>query len=94
MMIMLPRSVILVLLSATVPNVNEFADWLGRIRSSITGPGNSLLEHPVDTIHVVVTEKRPVPLEHFLYSGFEASGQDDLYMIVNQQGHFYLPGII
>lgn len=51
--IMLPKSLQLVMLSATVPNYNEFADWVGAI-----------MEREVITI---VTSKRPVPLMHFLY---------------------------
>ena len=51
--IMLPAHVNLVLLSATVPNVMEFADWVGRTKRKI--------------IYVTGTTKRPVPLEHSLY---------------------------
>lgn len=54
--IMLPRHVNIVLLSATVPNTVEFADWIGRTKQK--------------KIHVIATSKRPVPLEHCLfYSG-------------------------
>ncbi|KAI3427058.1 hypothetical protein D9Q98_006998 [Chlorella vulgaris] len=51
--IMLPAHVNLILLSATVPNVMEFADWVGRTKQ----------KH----IHVTGTTKRPVPLQHSLY---------------------------
>ncbi|XP_021720755.1 DExH-box ATP-dependent RNA helicase DExH11-like [Chenopodium quinoa] len=54
--IMLPRHINFVLLSATVPNTIEFADWIGRTKQKI--------------IRVTGTTKRPVPLEHCLfYSG-------------------------
>ena len=53
--IMLPAHVNLVLLSATVPNVMEFAGWVGRTKRKV--------------IHVTGTSRRPVPLEHCLYSG-------------------------
>ncbi|KAF5185551.1 Dexh-box atp-dependent rna helicase dexh11 [Thalictrum thalictroides] len=54
--IMLPRHVNIVLLSATVPNTLEFADWIGRTKQK--------------EIRVTGTTKRPVPLEHCLfYSG-------------------------
>lgn len=54
--IMLPRHVNIVLLSATVPNTIEFADWIGRTKQK--------------KIRVTGTSKRPVPLEHCLfYSG-------------------------
>ncbi len=51
--IMLPHHVNLVLLSATVPNVMDFADWVGRTRQQV--------------VYVTATTKRPVPLEHSLY---------------------------
>nr|GLL30960.1 DExH-box ATP-dependent RNA helicase DExH11 isoform X2 [Ipomoea trifida] len=54
--IMLPRHINFVLLSATVPNTIEFADWIGRTKQK--------------KIRVTGTTKRPVPLEHCLfYSG-------------------------
>ncbi|XP_022948677.1 DExH-box ATP-dependent RNA helicase DExH11 isoform X5 [Cucurbita moschata] len=54
--IMLPRHINIVLLSATVPNTIEFADWIGRTKQK--------------RIHVTGTTKRPVPLEHCIfYSG-------------------------
>lgn len=53
--IMLPEHVNLVLLSATVPNVMEFADWVGRTKRKV--------------VHVTGTLKRPVPLEHSIYYG-------------------------
>ncbi|KAL7113884.1 hypothetical protein ACP275_04G086900 [Erythranthe tilingii] len=53
---MLPRHINFVLLSATVPNTIEFADWIGRTKQK--------------QIRVTGTTKRPVPLEHCLfYSG-------------------------
>ena len=51
--IMLPKSVKVILLSATIPNATEFADWVGRARHS--------------PIYVISTLKRPVPLEHWVY---------------------------
>ncbi len=51
--IMLPAHVTLILLSATVPNVMEFADWVGRTKHR--------------QLFVSGTLKRPVPLEHNLY---------------------------
>ena len=51
--IMLPSHVNFVLLSATVPNTLEFADWVGRTKQK--------------NIYVISTEKRPVPLQHFLW---------------------------
>jgi antiviral helicase SKI2 len=51
--ILLPAHVKIVMLSATVPNTLEFADWVGRTKR----------KH----IFVMGTEKRPVPLQHFLW---------------------------
>ncbi|KAI9196543.1 hypothetical protein LWI28_024817 [Acer negundo] len=54
--IMLPRHINIILLSATVPNTVEFADWIGRTKQK--------------KIRVTGTTKRPVPLEHCIfYSG-------------------------
>ncbi|KAF7784214.1 hypothetical protein Agabi119p4_379 [Agaricus bisporus var. burnettii] len=53
--IMLPDHVNIILLSATVPNTKEFADWVGRTKKK--------------DIYVISTLQRPVPLEHYLYAG-------------------------
>ncbi|KAL0951772.1 hypothetical protein HGRIS_008443 [Hohenbuehelia grisea] len=55
--IMLPDHVSIILLSATVPNTKEFADWVGRTKRK--------------DIYVISTAQRPVPLEHYLYAGRE-----------------------
>lgn len=52
--IMLPEHVTLILLSATVPNTYEFASWVGRTKKK--------------DIYVISTPKRPVPLEHYLWT--------------------------
>lgn len=52
--IMLPPQVTVIMLSATTPNNLEFADWVGRTRNC--------------PIYVMSTLKRPVPLEHFLFT--------------------------
>lgn len=51
--IMLPRDVCLVMLSATVPNFKEFADWIGRTKKR--------------EVFAISTTKRPTPLKHFLW---------------------------
>ncbi|ODN81482.1 hypothetical protein L202_01906 [Cryptococcus amylolentus CBS 6039] len=53
--IMLPDHVNIILLSATVPNTKEFADWVGRTKKK--------------NIYVISTPYRPVPLEHYLWAG-------------------------
>jgi len=63
--IMLPAHVGLILLSATVPNVFEFADWVGRTKRK--------------KIFVTGTQKRPVPLEHCIYFGGDK--EKDFYKV-------------
>ena len=53
-LIMLPAHITLIMLSATVPNTYEFASWVGRTKQQ--------------NIYVISTPKRPVPLEHFLWT--------------------------
>jgi antiviral helicase SKI2 len=50
---MLPEHIGIIMLSATVPNYMEFANWVGRTKRR--------------KIHVIKTLKRPVPLEHSLF---------------------------
>uniref|UniRef100_A0A0N4ZDV2 Helicase ATP-binding domain-containing protein n=1 Tax=Parastrongyloides trichosuri TaxID=131310 RepID=A0A0N4ZDV2_PARTI len=59
-LILLPPSVSIVMLSATVPNCMEFADWVGRVKER--------------DIFVIETLARPVPLEHFLFCGVFRNG--------------------
>src|SRR5918996_2626528 len=55
-LIHLPLSVSVVCLSATVSNAEEFGEWIGTLR----GP-----------THVVIEEKRPVPLEQLYLVGMD-----------------------
>ncbi|WKY08648.1 hypothetical protein Q1695_007852 [Nippostrongylus brasiliensis] len=73
-LIMLPSHVKIVMLSATVPNCIEFADWVGRIKNR--------------KINVVSTLKRPVPLEHYLYTGQDGKTKKDLFKIVDMGGNW------
>eukprot|EP01088_Endostelium_zonatum_P021816 TRINITY_DN886_c1_g2_i1.p1 TRINITY_DN886_c1_g2~~TRINITY_DN886_c1_g2_i1.p1 ORF type:complete len:1081 (-),score=299.92 TRINITY_DN886_c1_g2_i1:45-3287(-) len=52
-LILLPDKVRYVFLSATIPNAEEFADWIA-----------SLHNQPC---HVVYTDYRPTPLQHYIY---------------------------
>ena len=74
---MLPSTVCIVMLSATVPNVLEFADWVGRTKRA--------------KMYVVNTLKRPVPLQHYLYTGQEGRGEN-LFLIKDAEGPFILDG--
>ena len=51
--IMLPEHIGIIMLSATVPNYMEFANWVGRTKRRM--------------IYVMKTFHRPVPLEHSLF---------------------------
>ena len=77
-LIMLPATVSIVLLSATVPNTIEFADWIGRIKKR--------------KIYVISTSKRPVPLEHFLYTGTGGRSKDDRFLLVDAHSTFITKG--
>ncbi|PVD21624.1 hypothetical protein C0Q70_17423 [Pomacea canaliculata] len=73
-LIMLPQHVNIILLSATVPNTMEFADWVGRIKRK--------------KIYVISTAKRPVPLEHYLYTGNSNKTSNELFLILDAKGSF------
>ncbi|KAK3870147.1 hypothetical protein Pcinc_024603 [Petrolisthes cinctipes] len=77
-LIMLPPTANIVLLSATVPNTIEFADWIGRIKKR--------------KIYVISTSKRPVPLEHYLYTGTGGKSKDERFLLVDATGNFITKG--
>ncbi|KAJ2732895.1 Antiviral helicase ski2 [Coemansia sp. BCRC 34962] len=72
--IMLPRHVSIILLSATVPNTKEFAEWVGRTKKR--------------DIYVINTSRRPVPLEHYLYVGRNQVSDQEMMKIVDKTGEF------
>ena len=73
-LIMLPAHVGLILLSATVPNIEQFASWVGRIKKR--------------QIYVTSTNKRPVPLEHYLFTGNSIKTSNQLFKIIDQDKRF------
>nr|XP_057902424.1 helicase SKI2W [Doryrhamphus excisus] len=77
-LIMLPDHVSIILLSATVPNAVEFSEWIGRIKK----------RH----IYVISTLKRPVPLEHYLYTGNNTKTQKEMFLLVDAAGNFLTKG--
>ncbi|XP_068603246.1 superkiller complex protein 2 [Brachionichthys hirsutus] len=77
-LIMLPDHVSIILLSATVPNALEFSEWIGRIKK----------KH----IYVISTKKRPVPLEHYLYTGNSTRTQKEMFLLVDAAGNFLNKG--
>ncbi|XP_026314967.1 helicase SKI2W [Hyposmocoma kahamanoa] len=77
-LILLPAHVSIVMLSATVPNTLQFADWVGRTKKR--------------KVYVVSTPKRPVPLCHYLYTGSGGKSKNERFMVVDQEGNFLLRG--
>ncbi|KAM9325545.1 superkiller complex protein 2 [Gastrophryne carolinensis] len=77
-LIMLPDHVNIILLSATVPNTLEFADWIGRIKKK--------------KIYVISTTKRPVPLEHYLYTGNSQKTLNEFFLLQDASGVFQTKG--
>lgn len=77
-LIMLPEHVSIILLSATVPNALEFSEWIGRIKKK--------------PIYVISTLKRPVPLEHHLYTGNSTKTQKELFLLIDASGNFLTKG--
>lgn len=61
--IMLPRHIGLIMLSATIPNSLEFSEWVGRTKDR--------------TVYVISTNKRAVPLEHVIYCDWDVYAVDD-----------------
>ncbi|XP_063216378.1 superkiller complex protein 2 isoform X3 [Bacillus rossius redtenbacheri] len=68
-LILLPAHVSIVMLSATVPNTLEFADWVGRTKQK--------------KMYVISTLKRPVPLQHFLYTGSGGKSRDERFLVLD-----------
>lgn len=59
-----------VFLSATIPNAKDFAQWICKIKKQ--------------PCHVVYTDHRPTPLEHYLFP----AGANGIYLTVDKQGKF------
>ena len=62
------------MLSATVPNALHFANWVGEIKKK--------------KIYVISTPKRPVPLEHHLYTGCGGKSRNEQFLILDGAGDF------
>ncbi|XP_033217646.1 helicase SKI2W isoform X2 [Belonocnema kinseyi] len=72
--ILLPSTVNIVMLSATVPNPLKFANWVGQIKKR--------------KMYVISTVKRPVPLQHYLYVGSNMKTKDSNYLLLDTDGKF------
>jgi antiviral helicase SKI2 len=73
-LILLPDHVSIVMLSATIPNTLEFANWVGMTKKK--------------KVYVVSTLKRPVPLQHYLYICPSGNSKDELFLIVDKRKKF------
>ncbi|KAI5137790.1 ATP-dependent RNA helicase DOB1 [Nematocida ausubeli] len=89
--ILLPPSIRFIFLSATIPNAEEFARWIVSIHKQ--------------PCHVIYTEKRPTPLEHYIYVNTPGNKithrntdqlktvSDQLFVIVDKEGTFQTKNI-
>ncbi len=77
-LIMLPQHISIIMLSATVPNALQFANWVGEIKKK--------------KIYVISTPKRPVPLEHYLYTGSGGKTRNEIFKILQADGDFMKRG--
>ncbi len=68
--ILLPDKVRYVFLSATIPNAMQFAEWICKIH--------------VQPCHVVYTDLRPTPLQHYLFP----AGGEGIHLVVDEKGVF------
>ncbi|CAL8075871.1 unnamed protein product [Calicophoron daubneyi] len=65
-LVLLPDSVRYVFLSATIPNARQFAEWIAHLHHQ--------------PCHVVASDKRPVPLRHYLYP----LGSEGLFLVLDE----------
>lgn len=68
--VLAPKAARFAFLSATIPNAREFGDWIAKTHDS--------------TCHIVYTDYRPTPLQHFIFP----AGTDGLYMVVDEKARF------
>lgn len=68
--ILLPDNVHYVFLSATIPNARQFAEWIAHLHRQ--------------SCHVVYTEYRPVPLQHYIYP----AGGEGLHLVQDDKDNF------
>ncbi|KAJ1029858.1 hypothetical protein NDA13_003097 [Ustilago tritici] len=68
--ILLPRKVRYVFLSATIPNAMQFAEWIAHTHAQ--------------PCHVVYTDFRPTPLQHYLFP----QGGEGIHLVLDERGTF------
>nr|CAD7458150.1 unnamed protein product [Timema tahoe] len=69
-LILLPDNVHYVFLSATIPNATQFAEWVAHLHHQ--------------PCHVVYTDYRPVPLQHYIFP----AGGEGIHLVVDETGQF------
>jgi superfamily II RNA helicase len=72
--ILCPKEITLIMLSATIDKAENFASWIGNIQQKVT--------------NLIPTTKRVVPLEHFIYQP-NTSSSNFLKKIVSSDGVFH-----
>jgi ATP-dependent RNA helicase DOB1 len=88
--IMLPHNVHFVFLSATIPNAMEFAEWICKLHEQVSIILNLnyklllIFIYYSKPCHVVYTDFRPTPLQHYMYP----DGGDGIYMVLDEKGVF------
>ena len=65
-LILLPDNVHYVFLSATIPNARQFAEWVTHLHHQ--------------PCHVVYTDYRPVPLQHYMFP----AGGEGIHLVVDE----------
>ena len=68
--ILTPSSVRFVFLSATIPNALQFAEWISALH--------------MQPCHVVYTEMRPTPLQHYVFG----AGGDGIHLVLDEHKNF------
>ena len=72
-LIVLPNFISIIMLSATIPNYFEFANWVGKIKKT--------------KVYIEVTKTRVVPLQYYLYINKE--GNEKVTLIKDKNGKIY-----
>ena len=73
--ILMPKRITMIMLSATIDKADEFASWIGNIKQTIT--------------NLIPTKKRVVPLEHYFFlPNVYINNNKELIKIVTSNGSF------
>lgn len=76
---LLPGHINMLFLSATTPNSMEFSEWVGREKNR--------------NVYVIATDKRPIPLEHFLHVGTHDGDLKQYYQTDDEMRTAYLDSL-